>query len=118
MEWIQDLQSRSNEVRQIAESASSKFLTGDVPALGGGVATASAGENGLAPHVNAGLTKEEVAKALGMPHPLCRSSTIEAGPFTLGIHRGGLYGRAGNVDVAPGVGGNSSIALTSSGSGD
>ena len=108
VEWIQDLQSRSNEVRQIAESASSRFLTGDVPALGG---------NGLDPHANAGLTKEEVAKAIGMPHPLCRSSTIEAGPFTLGIHRGGLYGRAGNVDVAPG-GGNNSIALTSSGSGD
>ena len=34
------------------------------------------------------LTPEEVVKAaLGMPHPLCRSSTIEAGPFTLGIHR-------------------------------
>jgi hypothetical protein len=111
VEWIQDLQSRSNEVRQIAESASSKFLTGDTP-------TASAGANGLAPHTNSGLTPEAVARALGMPHPLCRSSTIEAGPLTLGIHRVGLYGRAGNVDVAPGVGGNNSIALTSSGSGD
>jgi hypothetical protein len=35
-----------------------------------------------------GMTAEEVVKAaLGMPHPLCHSSTIEAGPFTLGIHR-------------------------------
>jgi hypothetical protein len=34
------------------------------------------------------MTPEEVVKAaLGMPHPLCRSSTIEAGPFTLGIQR-------------------------------
>jgi hypothetical protein len=63
------------------------------------------------------MTPEEVARALGMPHPLCRSSTIEAGPLTLGIHQVGLYGRAVNVDVAPG-GGNMSIALTSSGSGD
>ena len=116
MEWIQDLQSRSNEVRQIAESASSKFLTGDTLALGGG-ATASSGANGQARRVNAGLTPDEVAKALGMPHPLCRSSTIEAGPFALGIHRGGLHGLPGIVDVAPG-GGNNSIALTSSGSGD
>jgi hypothetical protein len=111
VEWIQDLQSRSNDVRQIAESASSKFLTGETSALGGGVATA--------PHFSVGLTPEEVAKALGLPHPLCRSSTIEAGPFTLGIHRGGMYGRSENSDIAPcGGGNNSAIALTSSGSGD
>jgi hypothetical protein len=106
VEWIQDLQSRSNDVRQIAESASSKFLKGDTFALGG-----------TATHMSVGLTPEEVAKALGMPHPLCRSSTIEAGPLTLGIHRDDMYGRSENGDIAP-YGRNNSIALTSSGSGD
>mmetsp|Transcript_9656 Transcript_9656/g.15786 ORF Transcript_9656/g.15786 Transcript_9656/m.15786 type:complete len:232 (+) Transcript_9656:1753-2448(+) len=71
VEWIQGLQNPSNgEGVQIVEAASSKFLIGGVSADGsaGGVEEAAA-------------TSEDVSKALGMPHPLCRSSTIEAGPF-------------------------------------
>jgi hypothetical protein len=67
VEWIQGLQNPSNGGGiQIVEAASSKFLTG------GGVNNVD-GETTVA--------SEDVTKALGMPHPLCRSSTIEAGPF-------------------------------------
>lgn len=67
VEWIQGLQNPSNGGGiQIVEAASSKFLTG------GGVNNVD-GETTV--------TSEDVTKALGMPHPLCRSSTIEAGPF-------------------------------------
>ena len=67
VEWIQGLQNPSNGGGiQIVEAASSKFLTG------GGVNNVE-GETTVA--------SEDVTKALGMPHPLCRSSTIEAGPF-------------------------------------
>ena len=124
MDWIQDLQSRStHEVPLIAESASSKFLMGGDPSnlvLGGGIATAAAAtftgvmnDHALRTDVGTMTSEEIVAKALGMPHPLCRSSTIETGPFTLGIHQGGIYEQLGSDDVASG--GN---ALTSLGSGD
>jgi len=67
VEWIQGLQNPSNGGGvQIVEAASSKFLTGGVDAAGAEKAAAAS---------------EDVSKALGMPHPLCRSSTIEAGPF-------------------------------------
>ena len=70
VEWIQGLQNPSNGGGvQIVEAASSKFLIGG--ADGGGAEGEAA----------AAATSEGVAKALGMPHPLCRSSTIEAGPF-------------------------------------
>ncbi|KAL7544672.1 hypothetical protein ACHAWF_008039 [Thalassiosira exigua] len=65
----------------IAEAASSRFL---------------AGEGG------SGGDEDVAATSLGMPHPLCRSSTIEAGPFVV---------RAAAA-AAP------ATALTSSGSGD
>jgi hypothetical protein len=52
---------------QIVEAASSKFLIGGVDGGGGEAAMAA--------------TSDDVTKALGMTHPLCRSSTIEAGPF-------------------------------------
>lgn len=124
VDWIQDLQSRStHEVPLIAESASSKFLMGGDPSnlvLGGGIATAAAAtftgvmnDHALRTDVGTMTSEEIVAKALGMPHPLCRSSTIETGPFTLGIHQGGIYEQLGSDDVASG--GN---ALTSLGSGD
>jgi hypothetical protein len=121
VQWIQNLQIRSTDgpQRLIAESASSKFLSGDgatttlAAALCsvGGVGTAATTSAAAATpsptrggiynnnttisssaqqqmSAGAGMTAEEVVKAaLGMPHPLCRSSTIEAGPFTLGIHR-------------------------------
>ena len=64
---------------------------------------------GNAAQTNFGMTSEDVTKALGMPHPLCRSSTIEAGPFTVGIHREMGFGNSGS-------GGD--IALNSSGSGE
>jgi len=67
VEWIQGLQNPSNGGGvQIVEAASSKFLTG--------------GADGAGPE-KAAAASEDVSKALGMPHPLCRSSTIEAGPF-------------------------------------
>ena len=63
MEWLQSLQQNSaSEGGQIIEAASSKFLTGA-----------------------AGKDDHPDAKALGMPHPLCHSSTIEAGGFVYGI---------------------------------
>ena len=99
MGWIQDLQNQSkNDVQLIAESASSKFMSG--------IATATTAPVGQ----TKGMTSEDVAKALGMPHALCRSSTIEAGPFTVGIHRGVAFGQSGTNGP--------DIALTSSGSGD
>lgn len=91
MGWIQDLQSqtKNQDVQLIAESASSKFMTTTTP--------------GGSDKANVDVTSD---KALGLPHPLCRSSTIEAvGPFT--IHRGGFR-----------ASGSGDIALTSSGSGD
>jgi len=67
VEWIQGLQNPSNGGGvQIVEAASSKFLIGGTDGAGAEEAVA---------------TSEDVSKALGMPHPLCRSSTIEAGPF-------------------------------------
>ena len=89
MGWIHDLQSqtKNQDVQLIAESASSKFMTTTTP--------------GGSDKANVGVTSD---KALGLPHPLCRSSTIEAvGPFT--IHRGGFR-----------ASGSGDIALTSSGS--
>eukprot|EP00985_Skeletonema_marinoi_P014764 scaffold7522_cov202-Skeletonema_marinoi.AAC.19 len=69
VEWIQGLQNPSNGGGvQIVEAASSKFLIGGTDGAGAGAEEAVA-------------TSEDVSKALGMPHPLCRSSTIEAGPF-------------------------------------
>jgi hypothetical protein len=61
--------------------------------------------NDHALRMNAGIMtpKEIVAKALGMSHPLCRSSTSEAGSFTLGIHRGGgMYEHSRSDDVDSG----------------
>jgi hypothetical protein len=78
VEWIQGLQNPMNGGGiQIVEAASSKFLTGGVVSsvVGGNV-------DGAEGVVTAALAaSEDVTKALGMPHPLCRSSTIEAGPF-------------------------------------
>jgi hypothetical protein len=66
LEWIQDLTHASEGGGQIIEAASSKFLTG----------TGMTGKQ---------EAKEEDTKALGMAHPLCRSSTIEAGGFAYGV---------------------------------
>jgi hypothetical protein len=68
VEWIRGLRNPSNGSGvQIVEAASSKFLIGGVDGGGGEAAMAA--------------TSDDVTKALGMTHPLCRSSTIEAGPF-------------------------------------
>ncbi len=119
----------SSDGKRIAESASSKFLTSSsgivldpstttttttalhhdismdykdheddvvgAPAptiysmLGGGAQTPQ----------TAGMTTEDVVRALGMPHPLCRSSTIETGPFTVAMLKtsGGLVGGGSGV---------------------
>ena len=116
VEWLHDLQNQSkfgggteNEASGsqmlIAEAASSKFLIGDgfgsSEMIGGGqLAFAHAPPS----------SSEDVTKALGMPHPLCRSSTIEAGPF---VNRRVVFGSS---DVV--LGNSNGIALTSSGSGD
>jgi len=99
MGWIQELQSQTNDAQLITESASSKFMAATSNIAGGSAAQTN----------NFGMTSEDVTKALGMPHPLCRSSTIEAGPFTIGIHREMGFGNSGS-------GGD--IALNSSGSGE
>jgi len=66
LEWIQGLQqNNASEGGQIIEAASSKFLTG----------TSNRAEQ----------AENQDKKALGMPHPLCRSSTIEAGGFAYGV---------------------------------
>ena len=66
IEWIHTLQqTTASEGNQIIEAASSKFLTG----------AANKTEQ----------SENQDAKALGMPHPLCRSSTIEAGGFAYGV---------------------------------
>jgi len=99
MGWIQELQSQTNDAQLITESASSKFMAATSNTAGGSTTQTN----------NFGMTSEDVTKALGMPHPLCRSSTIEAGPFTIGIHREMGFGNSGS-------GGD--IALNSSGSGE
>jgi len=110
VEWLQELQDRSSNASEgqgflISEAASSKFLS-----VGGFVdGDAGIGESGgqqNMPSSSSRMTSEDVTKALGMPHPLCRSSTIEAGPFVNRMT--GVFGSR-NAD---------SIALTSSGSGD
>lgn len=122
-QWLQDLQSQNN-VQLIAESASSKFMTvgahegkGFGAAFGaGGTGVRGVGGGAVPGQLSA---SSDVTKALGMPHPLCRSSTIEAGPFT--VHRGvGPFGvSSGTREGVSHLGsGNNSIALTSSGSGD
>lgn len=63
-----------------------------------------------------GMTPEDVVRALGMPHPLCRSSTIETGPFTVAMLKAGGVGAVDGGGVRSSE--NNSIALTSSGSGD
>jgi len=100
VEWLQDLQDRSqndssSEKRGeflIAEAASSKFLGDGVVVVGGG---GGSGQRNAVPSTRA--TSEDydddvVMKALGLPHPLCRSSTIEAGPFM--IRAGGVFGKS------------------------
>jgi len=120
VEWLRELQHRSQGVSSsesggeylIAEAASSKFLSaGGTDGDGGGGGRSTNASSSMAT-----AEEEGVAKGLGMPHPLCRSSTIEAGPF---VNRAkGAFGSR-NTDVG-GVtlGSNNSIALTSSGSGD
>ncbi|KAL7480549.1 hypothetical protein ACHAW6_006240 [Cyclotella cf. meneghiniana] len=73
LEWIQNLQ-QSNVVEgsRITEAASSKFLTGVVKKV--------------EPLDLAVL--QDATKALGMPHPLCRSTTIEAGGFAYDLGGG------------------------------
>lgn len=122
VEWLQELQIASKlggthdgNAVLITEAASSKFLAGSgegaVPLvqLGRGIGSGVAGLHGGQQFDNvpssSRMSSEDITKALGMPHPLCRSSTIEAGPF---VHR--------NKGAALGT--NNSIALTSSGSGD
>ncbi|KAL3774926.1 hypothetical protein HJC23_010788 [Cyclotella cryptica] len=73
LEWIQNLQqSNAIEGSRITEAASSKFLTGAL--------------NKVEPLEVA--VSQDATKALGMPHPLCRSTTIEAGGFAYDL-RGG-----------------------------
>mmetsp|Transcript_40774 Transcript_40774/g.69640 ORF Transcript_40774/g.69640 Transcript_40774/m.69640 type:complete len:845 (-) Transcript_40774:170-2704(-) len=106
-EWLQELQVRSSNVASdsggfvIAEAASSKFLS-----VGGDLGSGVGSRHPLnLPSMKSGMTSDDVVtKALGMPHPLCRSSTIEAGSFV-------------NRSVVA-LSSNNSIALTSSGSGD
>jgi len=116
VEWLAELQVRSQGVSSesgggeylIAEAASSKFLSVGAGRLDGGGGRRSNASS---------MASGGVAKALGMPHPLCRSSTIEAGSF---VNRAeGAFGSR-NADVGGGVtlGSTNSIALTSSGSGD
>ena len=120
MEWLQELQDRSSNASEgqgflISEAASSKFLSVGGFVDGDGGIGESGGQRNM-PSSSSRMTSEDVTKALGMPHPLCRSSTIEAGPF---VNRmAGVFGSR-NADVG-GVtmGSNNSIALTSSGSGD
>lgn len=71
-EWINQLQQNAVEGGLITEAASSKFLTGHK------------GQTECADYT----AQQNVTKALGMPHPLCRSSTIEAGGFAYGISGG------------------------------
>lgn len=70
LEWIQDLQNQrpTEQFPPIAEAASSKFLTKKVGTKGTATGT-SAIRGDVA-------DSEDIAKALGMPHPLCRSTTI------------------------------------------
>ena len=100
VEWLQDLQDRSHNVSStekqgeflIAEAASSKFL-------GVGV---SSGQQYLDPSTRVTLEDDDVVtKALGLPHPLCRSSTIEAGPFV--SQSGGGFGKSNDAGVGRGV---------------
>ena len=64
----------------IAEAGPSKFLS-----VGGFVGgDANIGESGGQQNMPSSLSRmtlEDVTKALGMSHPLCRSCAIEAGPF-------------------------------------
>ena len=78
----------------IAEAASSKFLGEGVVVVGGGDGGGLGQQN-----VNSSTraTSEDydddvVIKALGLPHPLCRSLAIEAGPFM--IRAGGCFGKS------------------------
>ncbi|KAL3771487.1 hypothetical protein ACHAWO_000608 [Cyclotella atomus] len=66
LEWIHGLQqNNASEGGQIIEAASSKFLTGASNRVD--------------------QAENQDTKALGMSHPLCRSSTIEAGGFAYGV---------------------------------
>ena len=103
-EWLQDLQNQPSNQLLIAEAASSKFLTGNT----GGSDGAGIGAGCSAPSPS-----DDVSKVLGMPHPLCRSTTIDAQY----VHRTG-FGLTqqvsnGNNDM---LGASNPIALTSSGS--
>ena len=84
VEWLDSLrgaslQGSADAAGGIAEAASSRFMTaggssaGATMALGGGVPAA-----GAAPGSSDRVPLEQ---ALGLPHTLCRSSTIEAGPL-------------------------------------
>ena len=69
LEWIHGLQqSNASDGGQIIEAASSKFLTG--------ASTTNKVDQ---------VGNNQDTKALGLPHPLCRSSTIEAGGFAYGV---------------------------------
>jgi len=72
-EWLRGLKDRSSRDASLAEAASSRFLG----AGGGGSGGIQVG--GGRPVVRP--APEDAARVLGMPHPLCRSSTIEAGTF-------------------------------------
>ena len=66
LEWIHGLkQNNASEGGQSIEAASSKFLTGASNRVD--------------------QAENQDTKALGMSHPLCRSSTIEAGGFAYGV---------------------------------
>lgn len=112
-EWLHDLQNQTpfNGGIAIAEAASSKFLTGVGSSSGVAVGAGGGGYN-----ATDASSEDVVTKALGMPHPLCRSSTIEAAQF---VHRGEFGVSRHHHDVAGGTNdimGVNSIALTSSGS--
>ncbi|KAL7466355.1 hypothetical protein ACHAXS_006648, partial [Conticribra weissflogii] len=103
-EWLRDLRERPTDRCAIAEAASSKFLTG---------AAIKADDDDEEGRGNETLRAEKATKALGMPHPLCRSTTIDP-PYV--VRRSGLGFAGGSGKNAVLGETHNSIALTSSGS--
>ena len=89
---MQELLDRSSNQLSERGEASSKFRS--VDGFGDGNAAIDGGGHQNRVPWTARIMKEDVAKALGMPHPLCRSSSI-AGQFIRGV--GGVFESAANV---------------------
>ena len=89
---MQELLDRSSNQLSVRGEASSKFLS--VDGFGGGNADIGGGghQNRVPP--TARTMAEDVARALGMPHPLYRSSSI-VGKLARGV--GGVFESAANV---------------------